>query len=78
MWLQLNETPLGHAYLIPEGQEKSRYYSWDNILKGTTEVVFSVPAMALKDGRNWLVFRNEGEQVTVLGIALRTGKSLHG
>ena len=78
MWLQLNETPLGHASIIVEEQKKSRYYSWDNILKGTTEVVFSVPAMALKDGRNRLVFRNEGEQVTVLGIAIRTGSSLPG
>jgi len=38
--LQFNETPLGHTSLIPEEQEKSRYYSWDNILKETTKVIF--------------------------------------
>ncbi|MFO7901382.1 MAG: hypothetical protein R6U98_01880 [Pirellulaceae bacterium] len=71
VWLQLNDTPLGHAIRISAEPLEERYYSWWNILD-VAAAVFSVPASAIKDGRNQLVVRNEGESVSVLGLAIRT------
>jgi hypothetical protein len=71
VWLQLNETPLGHAIRSSVKPEDSRYYSWCNIVKNATAAVFDVPVTAIRDGRNHLVFRNEGRYLNVLGLVLR-------
>ena len=73
VWLQLNETPLGHAVRISGEPAGDKYYSWWNILEGTAAAVFDVPVAAIRDGRNHLVFRNEGKYLNVLGLALRIG-----
>lgn len=71
VWLQLNETPLGHANRISGEPAKEEYYSWWNIVDGAGAAVFDVPVTAIRDGRNHLVFRNEGQNLNVLGVALR-------
>jgi hypothetical protein len=73
VWLQLNDTPLGHASRICDERGDMMYYSWWNIRPGTSAAVFEVPVTAIKDGRNQLVFRNEGITLTVLGMVVRTG-----
>jgi len=73
VWLQLNETPLGHASQVRSEPQGPTCYSWWNIVDETAAAVFNVPVTALKDGRNGLVLRNEGHPVTALGIAVRTG-----
>ncbi len=71
LWLQFNDTPLGHAAQVSDDPEYQRYYSWGNILDETTAAVFKVPSKAIRDGRNDLVFMNEGKPITVLGLVVR-------
>jgi hypothetical protein len=70
VWLQLNDTPLGHAVKMYGKPEGDRYYSWWNIVENATAAAFDVPVTAIRDGRNHLVFRNEGHNLNVLGLAM--------
>lgn len=71
LWLQINDTPLGHARMVSGKPAGEKYYSWWNILEGASAAVFALPVAAIRDGRNHFVFRNEGRQLNVLGMAVR-------
>jgi hypothetical protein len=73
LWLQLNDVPLGNAKKILGRAEKDKsFYSWWNrdVPEDLSAAVFNVPAKAIRDGRNYLVFRNNGKPVQVLGLAV--------
>jgi len=75
VWLQLNDVPLGHAKKILGRAEKDKsYYSWWNrdVPEELSAAVFKLPSKAIRDGRNYLVFRNDGKPVQVLGLAVYT------
>ena len=71
IWLQMNDTPLGHATRISREKEDLGYYSWHHFMGNSTAAVFRVPAGTIIDGWNNLTLRNEGEPLMVLGLAVR-------
>lgn len=38
---------------------------------GTYQAVFAIPAASLRDGRNTLAVRNEGESLTIISLDVR-------
>lgn len=62
LWLQVNDVPVGSALEVQDGPEGRRQ---------TRTAIFLVQATALHNGRNRIVFRNEGEALTVLGVEVR-------
>jgi hypothetical protein len=62
VWLQVNVTAIG------PGREAVSYALKQG---GLHELLFAVPAHALKDGCNRFVLRNEGEQVTLASLDVR-------
>ena len=63
-WLSLNDTPLGPARAIqPEPTAETPMHI----------AIFAAPSAALRDGRNTLIFRNEGGKVLVQGVDVRCG-----
>jgi hypothetical protein len=62
LWLHVNQVPAGPARSMAAlpGNDK-----------GVREAVFAVPPGALRDGRNALVLRNEGDTLTVLSLEVR-------
>lgn len=73
LWLQLNDVPLGHAIkMLGRSEADKSYYSWwkRDVPEGLSAAVFNVPSEAIREGRNHLVFRNNGNPVQVLGLAV--------
>jgi len=62
LWLQVNHVPAGPA---------SPAEAMVDSTNGARRAAFTVPAEALRDGRNTLLLRNEGKTVTVISMDLR-------
>ncbi len=70
LWLQVNDTPTGHAERM-SGEPGEKTYSWWDILDGVSTAIYRTSTRVLKDGRNQIVFRNESSvPLTVLGVAV--------
>jgi len=73
VWLQLNQTPLGHASRVEENPGDHKFHAWAGVQDEISMAVFHIPVKAMEDGRNLFVFRNEGESLSVLEIVVCTG-----
>jgi hypothetical protein len=62
LWLALNNCPVGPARGVEPVPESAK--------GAIRRAVFSIPARALRDGRNHLVLRNEGKAMTVISLDL--------
>ena len=59
LWLHVNRTPVGTAHAIKLQPDSTQ---------GARTAVFQIPPEALRDGRNTLALRNEGQPLTVVSL----------
>jgi hypothetical protein len=67
LWLQVNHVPAGPAQSVRTVPGNT---------KGVRQAVFAVPVDALRDGRNTLVLRNEGEALTVISLDIQVSRKI--
>lgn len=65
LWIDLNQVPAGCTSVRP----------FPGTTAGMVQAVFAIPAAALRNGRNFLAVRNEGETLTVISLDVRVTAS---